>query len=125
MRAYTQLRTFTNTHIHTHTHNSHLTKKEYARKSLQRNPSVDNWFPIPLISILGTTVGTNNRIKIVSGIMGAKQTSSLVPLCHPLPLSQIDVRITLNHTTKAVDIAATVSTVGFGSFYFYLNGRGS
>ena len=37
----------------------------------------------------GSVIGT----AVLAGIMAAKQTSSLIPLCHPLPLDKCDVRI--------------------------------
>lgn len=48
----------------------------------------------------------------LAGIMGAKQTASLIPLCHPLLLSGVDLSLSLNEELHAVDIAATVTTVG-------------
>jgi cyclic pyranopterin phosphate synthase len=48
----------------------------------------------------------------LAGIMGAKQTASLIPLCHPLLLSGVDVRLTLNEEVQAVDVEAEVTTVG-------------
>jgi cyclic pyranopterin phosphate synthase len=48
----------------------------------------------------------------VAGIMGAKATPSIVPLCHPLPLSGIDLQFTLDEEGPAVVIAATVRTTG-------------
>jgi cyclic pyranopterin phosphate synthase len=44
----------------------------------------------------------------VAGIMAAKRTSELIPLCHPLPLSVVDVR--LDVTDDAVEISASVET---------------
>jgi cyclic pyranopterin monophosphate synthase len=44
----------------------------------------------------------------LAGIMAAKRTSELIPLCHPLPLTKIDV--TLAVRDAAVDITATVET---------------
>ena len=32
----------------------------------------------------------------IAGIMGAKRTSDLIPLCHPLPLTKVDVRVRLD-----------------------------
>jgi len=46
----------------------------------------------------------------VAGIMGAKATSTLIPLCHPLPLSGIDLRFALEDDPPAVHITATVRT---------------
>ena len=46
----------------------------------------------------------------VAGIMGAKKTSELVPLCHPLPLNQVNVDLELNEQDSRIEISATVST---------------
>src|SRR5690554_6524879 len=40
----------------------------------------------------------------LAGIMGAKKTSELIPLCHPLPLTHLDVDLTLNDERSAVHI---------------------
>lgn len=51
----------------------------------------------------------------IAGILGAKQTSSLIPLCHPLPLSKIDVQLSLEHDLNGIRIrtvAKTTSTTG-------------
>jgi cyclic pyranopterin phosphate synthase len=44
----------------------------------------------------------------VAGIMAAKRTSELIPLCHPLPLSVVDVQ--LDVADEAVEITAAVET---------------
>ena len=44
----------------------------------------------------------------LAGIMAAKRTSELIPLCHPLPLSAIDVSLAV--TADGVEIEATVQT---------------
>ena len=44
----------------------------------------------------------------LAGILAAKQTSALIPLCHPLPLSSIDVELTA--TSRGYDIEARVRT---------------
>ena len=48
----------------------------------------------------------------LAGIMGAKQTSQLIPLCHPLPLNQIDVQLELDSANSRVEITATARTSG-------------
>ena len=48
----------------------------------------------------------------LAGIMGAKHTSTLIPLCHPLLLSHVEVALELNPAHQAIDILATASTVG-------------
>ncbi len=48
----------------------------------------------------------------IAGVMGAKRTSDLIPLCHPLPLTHIDVDLSLDDTKSAVMIRATARTTG-------------
>jgi cyclic pyranopterin phosphate synthase len=48
----------------------------------------------------------------VAGIMAAKQTPQIIPMCHPLMLTGIDVRLTLNESASRVEIEARVSTTG-------------
>lgn len=48
----------------------------------------------------------------LAGIMAAKQTSNLIPLCHPLPLSKAAVRIEVNDGLPGFDIEAEVRTSG-------------
>jgi cyclic pyranopterin monophosphate synthase len=48
----------------------------------------------------------------IAGVMAAKRTSELIPLCHPLPLTHIDVRCELRDDLPGVAITATVRTTG-------------
>ena len=48
----------------------------------------------------------------LAGIMGAKRTPELIPLCHPVMISGVDLRLTLNGDDCAVDIEAAVSCDG-------------
>lgn len=48
----------------------------------------------------------------IAGIMGGKQTSTLIPLCHPLPISKIAVEILPNAELPGYEITATVITEG-------------
>jgi cyclic pyranopterin phosphate synthase len=48
----------------------------------------------------------------LAGIMGAKRTADLIPLCHPLPISAVTVDLTTNEAESAVEIEATVRTTG-------------
>eukprot|EP00899_Mesostigma_viride_P028476 jgi/Mesvir1/8813/Mv02714-RA.1 len=48
----------------------------------------------------------------IAGIGGAKATASLIPLCHPLPLSSVKVRLSLSRETRGVSIEARVATTG-------------
>lgn len=44
----------------------------------------------------------------IAGIFGAKQTSSLIPLCHSLSLSQVDLDLKINEDEQAVEIISQV-----------------
>ena len=48
----------------------------------------------------------------LAGIMGAKQTAALIPLCHPLPLSAVSLDLSLDEAASAVRIRATCRTDG-------------
>ena len=48
----------------------------------------------------------------VAGIMAAKNTWQLIPMCHPLLLTGVNLEFSLDETGSAVDIRATVKTTG-------------
>ena len=48
----------------------------------------------------------------IAGITAAKRTSDLIPLCHPLPITHVDVTLALDDSLPGVTITATVKTTG-------------
>lgn len=48
----------------------------------------------------------------IAGIMAAKKTSDLIPLCHPIALSHLEVTITLDESANCANITATARTIG-------------
>jgi cyclic pyranopterin phosphate synthase len=48
----------------------------------------------------------------VAGVMAAKRTSELIPLCHPLPLNQVRIEFNLDRSLPGIEITATVKTFG-------------
>ncbi len=48
----------------------------------------------------------------LAGIMAAKRTADLIPLCHPLPISSVAVELEPDPAGSAVEITATVRTTG-------------
>ena len=48
----------------------------------------------------------------IAGIMAAKRTAELIPLCHPIPISEIALELTIDEAKSAVEIVATVKTNG-------------
>ena len=60
----------------------------------------------------GVKKGDVLSVARLAGIMGAKKTSDLIPLCHPLSLSAIDVDLQCDPERDAVDITATCRLAG-------------
>jgi cyclic pyranopterin phosphate synthase len=48
----------------------------------------------------------------VAGIMAAKKTPALIPLCHPLPITKVAIDLAVNEAQNCVDIEATIKTTG-------------
>jgi cyclic pyranopterin phosphate synthase len=48
----------------------------------------------------------------LAGIMGAKRTAEVIPLCHPLPLASVQVELACRRDPAAVEITATCRSVG-------------
>ncbi|MFH1803429.1 MAG: cyclic pyranopterin monophosphate synthase MoaC [Pseudomonadota bacterium] len=65
-----------------------------------------------LIARHGHKKGDVLAIAQLAGIMAAKKTSDLIPLCHPLPLDAVEVKLALADDGDAVDIIATCKTSG-------------
>ncbi len=67
---------------------------------------------LALVRSGGMKKGDVLAIAQIAGVMGAKRTSDLVPLCHPLPISGVDMSFELDDGASAVEIEATVRVVG-------------
>src|SRR4051812_31345796 len=68
-----------------------------------------------LIQSGGVTKGDVLAIAQVAGVMGAKRTSDLIPLCYPLPITGVDLTFdlaNLNDDESAVEITASARIVG-------------
>ena len=65
-----------------------------------------------LIQAGGMKKGDVLSVARLAGIMGAKKTPELIPLCHPLALNAIEVELTLDPGRSAVDITATCRVKG-------------
>ena len=67
---------------------------------------------IALIRSGGVKKGDVLSVARLAGIMGAKRTPELIPLCHPLALTSVAVDLTVDPDRKAVDIEATCKLKG-------------
>jgi cyclic pyranopterin phosphate synthase len=60
----------------------------------------------------GGTKGDVLGVAELAGVMGGKRTSELIPLCHPLPLTDLQVSITPDRAAGALRIRAEAATTG-------------
>lgn len=67
---------------------------------------------LSLIKSGGIKKGDVLAVAQVAGIMAAKRTSELIPMCHPLPLTSVDIGFYLNEQSNAVEITAAVKCRG-------------
>lgn len=67
---------------------------------------------LALIKQGGLKKGDVLTVARIAGIMAAKRTADTIPLCHPIPLTHIDVQLTLDEGESAIRITATTRTVG-------------
>jgi cyclic pyranopterin phosphate synthase len=79
-----------------------------------RTATAEAWVTLPAEARDALEAGTTTKgdplaVAQLAGIMGAKQTSTLIPLCHPVALSGVDVTLTLE--AAGVRVTATARTV--------------
>ena len=67
---------------------------------------------LSLVKEGGIAKGDVLAVSQVAGIMGAKRTPDLIPMCHPLMLSGIDMAFFINEKESKVEIEATVKLTG-------------
>ena len=67
---------------------------------------------LALIERRAVAKGDVLTIAQLAGIMAAKRTAELIPLCHPLPLSSVQVELACRQEPPAVEITATCRTIG-------------
>ena len=84
---------------------THRTARAGARVLVSRDT-------FALIESGGVKKGDVLTVAQIAGIMGAKRTPDLIPLCHPVGISGADLRLTLDEAACAVDIEAAVSCDG-------------
>ncbi len=67
---------------------------------------------LALIASGGAKKGDVLGVARLAGIMAAKRTAELIPLCHPLPIDAVSLDLAVDPAGPAVDIEATVRTTG-------------
>lgn len=70
--------------------------------------------PETLASIRDNSIAKGDVLAVakIAGIMGAKRTPDLIPLCHPISLSDIQVQLHLDSTLPGIWVEATAKTAG-------------
>lgn len=85
-------------------------KPDTAREAVAKGSVYMNPETLRLIVSGGTAKGDVLTTAQLAGVMAAKGTASLIPLCHPLPLTGIEVALEPDAQRSAIDITATVRT---------------
>ena len=87
-------------------------KADTAREAIARGTVRMQPETLALIQSGGVAKGDVIAVARLAGIMAAKHTHELIPLCHPLLLTNIDVQIAPDEAESALQITATVRTTG-------------
>ena len=87
-------------------------KAETARVAVAFGRVLVNAETFALIRSGGLKKGDVLTTAQIGGIMGAKRTSEIIPMCHNVPLSGVDIDFQMNETDLAVEITATAKCSG-------------
>ena len=87
-------------------------KKETARTAIAAGEVLGNQETFDLIKSGGIAKGDVLGTAQIGGIMGAKHTPDLIPMCHPIMVSGIDIEFNLNEEKLAVEILAAAKCTG-------------
>ena len=87
-------------------------KPETVREAVARGYVSMQPETMALIQSGGVEKGDVLSVARIAGVMAAKRTSELIPLCHPLPLDQVRVELDLDEIDTRVVITATARTTG-------------
>ncbi|MBC7263920.1 MAG: cyclic pyranopterin monophosphate synthase MoaC [Chloroflexi bacterium] len=83
-------------------------KEPTVREATARGRVLMSPETLGLIQAKGIQKGDVLAVAQVAGIMAAKRTHELIPMCHPLRLTVVDVDLAINEQSSAVEIEATV-----------------
>jgi cyclic pyranopterin phosphate synthase len=87
-------------------------KAETARVATARGRVRMQPATLALVLRRGVAKGDVIAVARLAGIMAAKRTGELIPLCHPLPITSVDVDVTPDERASALEIEATARIVG-------------
>lgn len=87
-------------------------KEASQRVAIARGAVVMQESTLDLIQAGSIKKGDVLTIAQVAGVMAAKKTAELIPMCHPLPLDQVVVEFEFNRDLPGIEITATAKTTG-------------
>ena len=87
-------------------------KEETIRIAIATGKVLAKLETLQLIADRKFSKGDVLEIDRVAGIMAAKRTADLIPLCHPFPVTGVEVNLSINHENQSIDIEAEVQTIG-------------
>ncbi len=87
-------------------------KNETVREAIARGRVVMRPETLDLIMDRKVPKGDVLAVARVAGIMAAKKTSELIPLCHPVALASVEILLEPDRASSSVDIEATARTTG-------------
>jgi cyclic pyranopterin phosphate synthase len=87
-------------------------KEDTKRDATARGRIVMRRETLALIQQAGLPKGDVLAVAQIAGVMAAKRAHELIPMCHPLLLTGIDVTLTPNEVRTCIEIEATVRTTG-------------
>lgn len=87
-------------------------KPESVRTAVAAGRVLVNAATFSLIKSGGMKKGDVLTVAQVAGVMGAKRTPELIPMCHPVVIDGIDLALSLDEERCSVEIRATVSCAG-------------
>ena len=87
-------------------------KASTVRTAVTRGKVLMHPETVDMIESEGIAKGNVLGVAKIAGIMAAKRTSDLIPMCHPLELTGMDMQFTINRDRGEITIEAKVSTVG-------------
>ncbi|HID96292.1 MAG TPA: cyclic pyranopterin monophosphate synthase MoaC [Candidatus Latescibacteria bacterium] len=87
-------------------------KEDTLRVAVARGRVYAQRSTLTLIKSGGTKKGDVLSTAQIAGIMAAKKTSELIPMCHPLLLTDIEVKFKVTEEENFIDIEAKVASVG-------------
>lgn len=87
-------------------------KADTVRTAVAAGRVLVNAETFELIKTGGMKKGDVLNVAQVCGIMGAKRTSDIIPMCHPIMISGVDIDISLCEERHSVEIVATTKCTG-------------